>query len=116
MRIKMSNMVSVFEFGATGTTVKVPSDVNGWLKQMIVDVTGITTQSAIITIVDPMGYIVFTSASCPASTITRIGDTITAAELGQIPLGEWPWYLQCTLSGNAGGIGGNVTVVSYFSL
>jgi hypothetical protein len=116
MRLKMANMVSVFEFAATGTVKSYLSDTNGWVKQMIVDMTAITTQSSVITIVDPYGYTVFTSVSCPASTITRIGDTITAAELGQIPLGEAPWKLVCTLSGAAGGSGGNVIVVTYFSL
>jgi len=121
MRLKMANQITVFEYVGTETGADliktVSSENNGWVKQMIVVVPDfLDAPNAVITINDTAnGVVPFTSVACPSNATTKIGDTITAAELGSIPLGEHPWTLTCTLSATPGSAG-KVKVISYFSM
>ena len=121
MRLKMANQPSIFTYlgGEAGADLikAVKSDNNGWVKLIAVKLPNFTNPvTAVITIVDVAnGITVFTSVACANNATTLIGDALTAAELGSVPLGENPWEVRCTLSGDPGSAG-NVEVVCYFSM
>ena len=121
MRLKMANQPSVFVYDGTetGATLakSISSDNNGWVKLIAVKLPNFTgAPTAVITIKDvPNNITVFTSAACANNATTLIGDALTAAELGSVPLGEHPWTITCTLSGTPTSAG-NVEVVCYYSM
>jgi len=121
MRYKMVGEPYIFTYAGTESgstlTVSVPSANNGWVKLIAVKTPNFTNApTAIIKINDvPNGLTPFTSAACANNATTSIGDALTAAELGSVPLGEYPWTISCTLSGTPGSAG-NVLVVCYFSM
>lgn len=111
---KMINKVFSFVFAATGTVIDIPSDVNGWIAKMIVvtpDFTNAVTST--ITITDPNGIVVYTSSALNENTTTALGDLIGTAKTGEIPIGDHPWKVTCTLSGVAGVGGGTVKCAVY---
>jgi hypothetical protein len=114
-RLKMVNKVFRFEYAATGTVVTHSSDVNGWINKMIVVMPAFATNTptAVITIVDPESITVYTSAALASGSTTILGDLIGSADFGDVPIGEHPWTVTCTLSGAAGGTGGTVLVAMY---
>ena len=122
MHLKMINLPFVFTYtgaeSGAGLTITIPSSNNGWIKLILVKTANFTNApTAVIKINDvPNGVTPFTSAACANNALTSIGDALTAAELGSIPLGEYPWTVSCTLSGTPGGAGGQVLVVCYFSM
>ena len=120
-RLKMINLPFVFAYVGTesgaGLTITVPSANNGWIKMIVVKTPNFTNApTAVIAINDvPNGVTPFTSAACANNATTPIGDALTAAELGSVPLGEHPWTVSCMLSGTPGSAG-VVLVVCYFSM
>jgi hypothetical protein len=112
----MVEQVTPFAFTAALTALTKASEYNGWIKKMLVNVPNFTNApTAVITIISPAGFTVFTSQECPSNATTTIGDSITAADLGEIPIGEHPWTIVCTLSGVPGSVG-TVQVASYYKL
>jgi hypothetical protein len=114
-RMKMVNKVFRFAYGAYDTVVTLPSDVNGWINKMIVVMPAfsVDTPTAVITITDPESITVFTSAALYSGTTTTLGDLITAADYGDVPIGDHPWTITCTLSNAPGGTGGTVLLAMY---
>jgi len=111
---KMVNKVFRFGYGATGTVVTHSSDVSGWINKMIVTVPNFTNApTATITIIDPESITVYTSAALVNNSTTPLGDLIGSADFGEVPIGNHPWKITCTLSGVAGGTGGTVLVAMY---
>ena len=111
---KMINKIFKFVYGATGTVIEIPSDINGWIAKMIVvtpDFTNAVTST--LTITDPDGIVVYTSAALAENLTTPLGDLIGTAKTGEIPIGEHPWKMTCTLSGVAGAGGGIVKCAVY---
>jgi len=110
----MVNRVFNFVFDATTTAISIPSDINGWIGKMIVVTPDFTNPvTATITIVDPDNITVYTSAAINENSTTPLGDLIGSAKTGEIPIGEHPWKITCTLSGAAGAGGGTVKVATY---
>lgn len=114
MKEPMARVETILPFTATSTVASKSSDDNGWIKKMLIDVPNFTNAvTATITITDPDGYTVFTSTAMAKGAVTAVGDLITAAEVGDVPIGFHPWMITCTLSGAPGGTGGSVKLVSY---
>lgn len=108
----MTRIKNIIAFAATGTTQTQKVQENGFCHTLIIVVDNFTNNvTATITISDVDGYVLWTSSALSRNTTTRIDDTSTPA-LGSIPI-DYDYQIGVTLSGAAGGTGGNVTVVGY---
>lgn len=112
-----TNMVHVreqFVFDDTVTTLTKEIQENGWLQLLKANVPNFTNAiTATLTISDRNGNVLYTNGTPFAkNATTTVGDSITAAELGAVPL-DYRYTANITLSGAAGGTGGTVYLDLY---
>lgn len=111
--ITMVPTINQFVFDAATTVLTQEVQENGFCSVIIADVPNFTNAiNATLTVKDRRGYTLFTSVALARNVVTNIGDTITAADFGDIPIDN-RYTLTVTLSGAAGGAGGTVKVMLY---
>jgi ABC-type uncharacterized transport system permease subunit len=112
-KINMVPVLIQYDFDATATVITHEVQENGWLQLFKVDLPNFSNSiTAVLTIVDRNGYTLYTSGSLTKNQVTTVGDSITAAELGAIPV-DYRYTFILTLSGAAGGTGGSAKVALY---
>lgn len=108
----MTRTKNTFAFTATSTTATQTVNENGFVKMLIVDCDNLTNAVTLtVDIKDGDGYVVYTKASIAENAITRV-DELTTPALGEVPI-DYKYTITVTLSGAAGGSGGNVDVMLY---
>ena len=122
-KIIHDRMGYVFVFDGTTTSVTMPICNNGEVKAVAVGTPTFTNNvTSQVTIVDPLpqfggtySVTLYTSAQVARTSAAALvaGEDITAADKGAI-LVDKNYTMTVTLSGAAGGTGGNVLVVLYF--
>jgi hypothetical protein len=110
----MDRRKNVFSFGATGTVLTQTLQNTGWIEMIIIDIANFSNVvTATVTINDPDGYEVYNSTALAKNTVTKQGDSFGAADVGAIPIHYDDFTMTVTISGVAGGTGGDVKVISF---
>ena len=108
----MTPLTCTFTFGATGTTSpNVQMNENGYIENLIAAIPNFTNAvTATIGIYDASGVELYT-----ATGITKNGTfKPQSSDLGKVPV-DYGFTMRCSISGDAGGTGGAVTVRAFVS-
>ncbi len=111
----MTRTKNTFVFDASTTELVQKVQENGWVNLLLVDVPNFTNAiTATVTIKDPDGYSLWTKAAIAKNAVAKYGAGPDAAVYGSYPIG-YDYTITVTLSGAAGGTGGNLSVLQYMS-
>lgn len=110
----MTRTKNVFAFDATTLTLTQTVQENGFIQMLIADVANFTNAITVtVSILDTDGYVLWTKATIAKNAVARV-DALSTPALGSVPV-DYGYKVKVDLSGEAGGTGGAVKVLTYIT-